>query len=245
LISETTEKRKKERVGRDENKLIYVKEQFFSSYILQKKIVEQDGKIMRRFLPFRQTIIFVTLFFLYNGQSQACSLNNRIYECQATSSSSTVDLTNSLPQASEYDSISIKYNGNVVLDLTSPSTKPIVIAPLDSNDHKLQISRINTNASSIQIKILLSSGQVAVSLFTDSSSIIAATATVTVNAAQTSSNADEFKIFAPSSTTTMNFANFELIVNATNSDIGVRETRICIFTVFFLFFYFRIYIYLI
>jgi hypothetical protein len=87
----------------------------------------------------------------------------------------------------------------------------------------LQISSINSNASRIGIQIYLSSSQVALPLFTPSSSIIAPNSILSINVIQNITNANNFQIFAYPSLTTMNFANYEIIFDTTNTNSGVRK----------------------
>lgn len=173
---------------------------------------------MKRSLLFRQTFLLLILFVLCKADPPTCS-NSPDVQCNVTSSSSTLDLSSL--QVTANIPISIKYSGEVILDLTSNLLNPIVIEPIDTNDHTLQISKITTNASNIKIKIRLTNSQIAKTLFTNPSSIIAVNAIVIVDAVQNTPDASNFKIFDRSSTTTtMNFGKFELTVNATSSNVG-------------------------
>lgn len=176
---------------------------------------------MKRSLLFRQTFVLLILFVLCKADPPTCSISSDV-QCNVTSSSSTLDLSSL--QVTANIPISIKYSGEVILDLTSNLLNPIIIEPIDANDHTLQISKITTNASSIKIKIRLTNSQIAKTLFTNPSSIIAVNAIVIVDAVQNTPDASNFKIFDRSSTTTtMTFGKFELTVNATSSNVGVRK----------------------
>jgi len=123
-----------------------------------------------------------------------------------------------------YNSINIIYSGNVVLNLVSSSTKSIAIMPTDGTaGNTLQISSINSNASRIGIQIYLSSNQVLLPLFTPSSSIIAPNSILSINVIQNITDANNFQVFAYPSSTTMNFANYEIIFDTTNTNSGVRK----------------------
>jgi hypothetical protein len=191
---------------------------------------------MQRTLLFKLIITLVISFFSSNGQPCPCSINNNVVQCNVTSSSSTVNI-GTCYYSNGYSSINIIYSGNVTLSLTSSSTNPIVVKPIDgSGNNILQISYINTQASLIEIQIYLSSNQVLSPLFTPSSSIIASTSTLSINVIQNITDASNFKIFDIPSSTSMNFANYKVIFDTSNTNSGVRKLyQLIIFLQYFFF----------
>jgi hypothetical protein len=140
--------------------------------------------------------------------------------------------------SNNYNSIDIFYTGNVVLNLTAPSTQLIVIKPSGgSGNNVLQISSINTNATLIYIQLTLSSNQASTILIPASSSINAPNANLSINVMQTIADASTFQVFDTSSSPTQtNFVNYILVFNTTSTSSGVRKKNIYIFNLSFLFY---------
>jgi hypothetical protein len=177
---------------------------------------------MKGTLFFKLLIILIISIFSSEGATCPCYNVNYILQCQVTNISLAVD-TGSC-NSSVYNSINIIYSGNVVLNLVSLSTAPILIMPTDGTaGNTLQISKINSNTNHIEIRIYLSSNQVSLPLFTPSSSIIAPNSILSINVIQNIPDAINFQVFAYSNSTIMNFSNYELIFNTTSTNSGVRK----------------------
>jgi len=175
---------------------------------------------MKGTLFFKLLIILFISIFSSEGATCPCYNVNYILQCQVTNISPAVDTGS----CNSYNSINIIYSGNVVLNLVSSSTAPILIMPTDGTaGNTLQISNINSNTNHIEIRIYLSSNQVLLPLFTPSSSIIAPNSILSINVIQNIPDAINFQVFAYSSSTTMNFTSYELIFNTTSTNSGVRK----------------------
>ncbi|CAF2521064.1 unnamed protein product [Rotaria sp. Silwood2] len=171
---------------------------------------------MQRTLSFIFVFSLTILILSSNCQTSICNINNNVLICIATNTTSLVDTT--FNSSNGYSSIKIQYYGNVKLNLIAPLIKPIAIEPTDESDsHTLQILTINTNASRIDVRFVLSSNQ-ALPLFTTTSSVIAPQSTLGISVKQNIMNSNDFKIFDdPSSSLIMNFANYELIFERTTN----------------------------
>ena len=173
---------------------------------------------------FKLVIILTVSFVSCNSQYCPCGRNNGVLQCYVSTSAPSVN-TN-LCESNGYNLIKITYSGNVLLDLVAPLTKPILIEPVDANNHTLQILSINTQAKKIDIIIQLSLNQASSTLFTATSSIIALNTTLIINVVQSISDAKDFKLFDIPSSTNILFASLELTFSSTSTNPGVRKFQI-------------------
>lgn len=176
---------------------------------------------MNRTLFFKLITIFLALISLSTGEPCPCNMIGTILQCNVIDTSLPINADSC--NMTGYDSINITYSGNVTLNFTTSSAKPILIRPVDGNDgHQLQISAISTSASLINIQFFLTTTQASVTLFTPSCSIIAATSTLSINVVQAVTDAIGFKIFDIPSATKMIISNYELSFDTTIVNSGVR-----------------------
>ncbi|CAF4748301.1 unnamed protein product [Rotaria sp. Silwood1] len=171
---------------------------------------------MQRTLFFKFVFTLIILIVSSNCETPICDINNDVLICFVINTSSLVNTT--FNNSYGYNSIKIKYNGYVKLNLLAPSIKPILIEPFDETDnHILQILTVDANASRIDIRIRLSSNQASLPLFTTTSSVTAPKTTLSISITQNIMDLKDFKIFDDTSTSLiMNFANYEVVFERTS-----------------------------
>lgn len=170
---------------------------------------------------FQLLILLSVLLISSHCLSIQCNIASDVLQCPITNTLSTVDTSSY--NSNQYNSITITYSGSTNLTLISPSIKPISITPVDQSDNNvLQISTINTNASRIDIRIRLSQSQVPKPLFSQTCNVAAPSSTISIKIAENGMNSSSYKIFYTPSSSTMNFANYELIFDQTLPKSGVR-----------------------
>ncbi|CAF3385226.1 unnamed protein product [Rotaria socialis] len=176
---------------------------------------------MQRTLLFKFILALIILISSSYCEAFECNITSNILQCSITNTAGILD---TLPyNLTACNSISIIYSGQTTLRIISASTKPIFIQPVDTtNGHTVQILSIDTNASRIEIKIILLFNTTTPPLFTTNSRITALNSNISVNVAENYNDASAFQIFTSSNSSMFNFANYEIIFD----QIGTKSSNL-------------------
>lgn len=166
-------------------------------------------------------LFFICRFHSSNAQSCPCTVANA--QQRITCSVTGTSPVNTTPcDTTGINSIHIVFSGATVLDLIAPTTIPIDIYPTDADvQHTLQIEKIKTNATDINIRFYLSNNQPR--LFVELLQLDAPSSTLSIRVMQNTFNPSGFKIFPISDTPQVNISKYVVMFSGTNGAGQVRR----------------------
>ena len=151
-----------------------------------------------------------------SAAAYSCRMEGTILNCSASNENAIINTV--IQTTNNLSETRIFYNGTVTLELIAPNSNAIVIQAVDpAGSSSLQIRRLETNASRIDVKIILSPGQVSTPLFSASSAFNLSRTTVAITIKQLTTNIDNFRIFQSPSTANKVIRDYQIIFDKSST----------------------------